>query len=54
MSKKTVYIFLTIGGIVGGYLGGLLDGGSMFGLWGILGSTLGGILGIYIAYKIQM
>lgn len=54
MSKKTMYIFLTVGGVVGGYLGSLLDQGAVFGLWGVIGSTVGGLLGIYIAYKIQL
>lgn len=54
MSKKSVYIFLTIGGLVGGYIGSLLDRGSMLGLWGIICSTVGGLLGIYIAYKMQL
>jgi hypothetical protein len=54
MSKSVIYIFIAIGGLIGGYLGGLLDGGgSVFGFWGIAGSTLGGLAGVYIGYKIQ-
>lgn len=53
MSESVIYIFLGVGGIVGGWLGGLLDGGSLFGLWGIIGSTIGGCVGVYVGYKIQ-
>lgn len=53
MDKKIVYIGATIFGALGSFLGSLLDGGSFFGLWGIFGGLLGGILGIFLAYKIQ-
>ena len=40
-----------VGGTAGGGLGSLLDGG--LGLWSVLLSTLGGLVGIYIAYKLS-
>lgn len=53
MSTKTlIYIGIFVGGILGGWLGSLLDNGNMFGLWGIAGSTLGGFAGIWAGYKI--
>lgn len=50
--KKFIYLGATIGGVVGGYLGSLADHGNSFGAWGITGSTVGGLLGIWAAYKI--
>jgi hypothetical protein len=51
-TKHFVYIGAAIGGTAGGYLGAILDHGNYFGLWAILLSAVGGLLGIYIAYKI--
>lgn len=53
MDKKVIYIGASVFGAIGSYLGSLLDGGSIFGLWGIFGGLVGGILGIYLAYKFQ-
>ena len=53
MSKSVIYIGASIGGIVGGLIGSRLDNGNLLGLWGLLFSTLGGIAGVYIAYKVQ-
>ena len=53
MNKSVIYIGATIGGAGGGFLGGIFDHGNMFGLWGIMLSLVGGIAGIYAAYKIQ-
>jgi len=52
MSKTLIYIGAAIGGALGGWLGSLIDH-SIFGLWGILLSGIGGLAGIYAAYKIQ-
>lgn len=51
--KLAIGVGVTMGSILGGWLGSMIDGSSMFGLWGIVGSTLGGLLGIYAAYKIS-
>jgi uncharacterized protein YcfJ len=53
MSKGLIYTGATIGGLIGGVIGGKIDGGSLFGWWGIILSTVGGLAGIYIAYKVQ-
>lgn len=50
MDKKALYLGATIGGLIGGYLPTLF-GQSGFGIWAILGSTLGGILGIIAMFK---
>jgi hypothetical protein len=39
-------------GLLGSWLGGLLDGGNMFGAWSILGGTVGSFAGIYVGYKV--
>ncbi len=52
MSTKTlIYIALTVGGLLGGWLGSLLDDGNPFGAWGIILGTLGGLAGIWAGYK---
>ena len=52
MNKTVMYLFITIGGAAGGYLPVLLGAGG-FSVWSILGSTVGGIVGIYTAVKIS-
>ena len=52
MSKTGYYILATIGGLIGGWLGSLFDGGNILGIGGILGSVIGGVLAIIIGYKI--
>jgi hypothetical protein len=49
---KSMYMLgVIIGGGIGGYLPSLF-GADYFSLWGILGSAIGGILGIWLIYKI--
>jgi len=50
--KMLIWIGAGVGGAVGGWLGSLLDG-NMLGIWSILLSTIGGIAGIYAAYKLN-
>jgi hypothetical protein len=50
--KTAIGIGVTIGSILGGWLGSLLDHGNMLGLWGILLGGVGGIVGIWAGYKI--
>jgi len=52
MDKKVVYIFVGIGGTVGGYLPVIFGAGALSG-WSILGSTIGGIIGIVLATKVS-
>ena len=52
MSSKTLmYIGVTVGSIIGGYVPALW-GGSLFSVSGILFSTLGGAIGLVITYKL--
>lgn len=51
MSNRNLYLLgATIGGIAGGYLPTLWGAGELSG-WGILLSTIGGLFGIWVAYK---
>jgi hypothetical protein len=53
MSLKTlVWIGLTIGSLIGGYIP-VLFGSSIFSLASIVGNAIGGLAGIYAAYKIN-
>jgi hypothetical protein len=52
MDKKILYIMITIGGVVGGYLPVLL-GASGLSIWSILGSGAGSIAGIFVAAKLS-
>jgi cytochrome c oxidase subunit IV len=52
MSTKTlIWTFLVIFSTIGSYLPSLF-GLDMFSLWSIIGGALGGILGIYVGYKL--
>ena len=52
MSTKTlIYIGLTVGGLIGGWLGSMMDHGNPFGAWGIILGTVGGLAGICAGYK---
>lgn len=52
MNKSTMYLLITLGGGIGGYLP-VLFGADGFSVWSILGSTIGGFTGIYIAMKLS-
>lgn len=47
-----MYLFVTIGGIIGAYVP-VLFGADGLSAWSIIGSTIGGFVGIYAAYKIS-
>lgn len=51
MTKKLIFIFLFIGSTLGAYLP-LLWGGDVLSVASILWSVAGGLLGIYIGFKI--
>ncbi len=53
MSKTMMYLSISIFGGIGGYLPSLLGDNSLLSGWAILGSTIGGLLGIYVAYKLS-
>ena len=53
MSRKFMILFgMTIGSIAGGYIPTLL-GANTFSLTSLFGSTAGGILGIWLAFKLS-
>lgn len=53
MNKTIMYLSISIFGGLGGYLPSLLGDNSLLSGWAIVGSTLGGFFGIYIAYKLS-
>ncbi len=50
-AKKAVMLGMTIGTMVGGYLPSFF-GASIFSPVSLLGNVLGGLLGIFIAYRL--
>jgi hypothetical protein len=50
-SKKLIYLFMTIGGTVGGYVPALW-GDSFFSMTSVLLGAIGSFIGIYIAFKL--
>lgn len=50
--KVFIYIFVFIGGALGGYIP-TLWGSNAFGLASIIGSVIGGFLGIWVGYKLS-
>jgi len=49
-SKSIVMLGMVVGSIIGGYIP-ILFGASFLSLWSLLGSAVGGLLGIWITYK---
>ena len=49
-TKTLVMAGLVIGSVIGGYIPSLL-GAGLLSLWGVLGSTLGAVLGVWLAYR---
>jgi hypothetical protein len=49
--KLFIFLGVTIGGILGGWLGSMLDHGNGLGGWSILLSTIGSFAGIWVGYK---
>jgi hypothetical protein len=47
--KAMIWVGITIGGLIGGWIGSLLDHGNMLGLWGILFGAAGSLAGIWAA-----
>lgn len=50
--KLMIWIGITVGGLVGSWLGALLDGNNYFGPVSILLGGVGSILGIWVGFKI--
>lgn len=54
MNKKLIVFFAGVGGLIGGYVPVLFGDTSMLDGWTVLGSTVGGIIGIIVgAYVSQ-
>ncbi|MBU0964068.1 hypothetical protein KKC06_03455 [Patescibacteria group bacterium] len=51
-SKFVIYIFIFIGGTIGGYIP-LLWHDSFFSFWSVILSTVGGLVGVFVGYKIN-
>ncbi|MBC7581356.1 hypothetical protein H7097_00620 [Aeromicrobium sp.] len=49
--KSFIFVGVTLGGILGGWLGSMLDHGNGFGIWSIFLSTVGSFAGIWAGYK---
>ncbi|MBP9667341.1 hypothetical protein KBD87_00845 [Candidatus Saccharibacteria bacterium] len=50
MNKTVVLLFATVFGLAGAYIPSLFGDHDMFGGWSILGSTIGGLFGIWLAF----
>ena len=53
MNKLTITVCMTIGTILGGLVPALFGDSSFFDGWSILGSVIGGILGIWVGAKVN-
>lgn len=51
-SKKTIYLGMFVGGLIGGYVPSLVWGAGVFSFSSLLGNAIGAIIGIYIAFKL--
>lgn len=51
-TKTYIWLGIILGGLVGGGLGSVLDHGNIIGLWGIVLSGAGSIVGIVAGYKL--
>lgn len=48
MNKRTILVFATLVGIIGGYVPFLFGDTNMLDGWGVLGGFVGGIVGIWL------
>ncbi len=53
MNKRTIYLLAGLGGLIGAYVPVWLFNQSDFSLASIFGSAVGGIVGIWLAVKLQ-
>jgi uncharacterized membrane protein YeaQ/YmgE (transglycosylase-associated protein family) len=49
--KALLWLNITIGGFVGGYVGTLLDHGNGFGAWSIILSIVGSLVAIWLTLR---
>jgi hypothetical protein len=52
MDRKFIFIFLFLGGFIGGYFP-LLWGASPFSFSSVIWSAIGGLVGIYVGYNVN-
>jgi len=50
---KLIWVFITVGGFIGGYVP-LLWGGNAFSAWAIITSTVGALVGIWVYKKLDL
>jgi hypothetical protein len=48
--KTTLYVAVIIGTTIGGFVPAVF-GAGLLSMWGIIGSTVGGILALWLAWK---
>jgi len=51
--KSAVFLGMLIGSLVGGWIPSIF-GADLFSYAGVIGSTIGALLGVYLAYKLTM
>ncbi len=49
--KLMIWIGITAGGLVGGWLGALMDHGNWLGGWSIILGGVGSVAGVWAGYK---
>ncbi len=52
MNKVLIFAGATIGGVAGAYVPQLFGDTQLLSGWSILGSTIGGLVGIWLGYKL--
>lgn len=50
--KLMIFLGVTVFGLLGGWLGTVMDHGNGFGGWAIVLSTAGSLFGIWAGYKV--
>jgi hypothetical protein len=49
--KAMIFLGVTVGGIIGGWIGTVLDHGNGLGGWSLMLGTVGSLVGIWAAVK---
>ncbi len=47
-----IWIGITLGGLVGSWVGALMDGGNYLGGWSLFLGAIGSFIGLWAAYKL--
>ncbi|MGH7141920.1 MAG: hypothetical protein ACREF5_00340 [Candidatus Saccharimonadales bacterium] len=50
--KLMIWIGITVDGTIGGWVGALVDHGNWFGVWSLMLSGVGSLVGVWMGYKI--